>query len=111
MRLTLKKAIWISKELWTWLAETGKEKHEWPGWGEYGKMGLDCPLCEYASEDRFKPTCEPCPYHQKYKRCTPLLPPRNRKEKTLYWRWAGAKTPKTRKKYAALFLAQLEKLK
>ena len=29
MKLTKKKAIEISIELWTWLAETGREKKEW----------------------------------------------------------------------------------
>ena len=23
------------RELWAWLAETGKQKHEWPGWKEH----------------------------------------------------------------------------
>ena len=48
MKLTKRKALEITRELWTWLAETGGPwKGDWPGWAVYGKMEHDCPCCEY----------------------------------------------------------------
>ena len=71
MKLTRKKAISISIELWTWLAETGSEyKHEWPGWKKYGAMVLACPFCEYSRQRNklalydagLNTYCPSCPY-------------------------------------------------
>lgn len=68
MRLTKKKAIEITKELWEYLVETGREsKHNWPGWKKYGEMAGECSCCEYAvrawerhESDDF---CELCPLY------------------------------------------------
>ena len=50
MKLTEKKAIELSIELWTWLAETGENKNEWPEWkrhgGQYEECENDCFLCK-----------------------------------------------------------------
>ena len=59
MRLTKKKAVEITKELWEWCAETGGYKLDWPNWKEYGEFGSYCPLCEYDA--RHKDTCRECP--------------------------------------------------
>lgn len=48
MRLTKKKAWQLTVELWDWLAETGKQKEEWPMWAALGEYAADCPLCEYT---------------------------------------------------------------
>ncbi|KKK90964.1 hypothetical protein LCGC14_2717710 [marine sediment metagenome] len=104
MRLTLKKAILISIELWTWLAETGEEyKREWSGWIKYGEMSFDCALCEYGERKDGDNRCVHCPYYLKFGKCF--------NEGQPYRKWADTDTPKTRKKYASLLLAQLEELK
>ena len=107
-KLTKEKALEISKELWTYLAETGKYKREWPKWKEYGEMVHDCPLCQYASKDNFAPDCSGCAYYQRFGRCIPFHP--HQTENEPFGRWVLAETPKTRKKYAKLFLKQLEQL-
>ena len=95
MKLTKKKAIKISRELWDWLAETGEEsKADWHGWEKYGKMHDDCALCEYV---RTREGCISCPLGQD---CYG----------TYFGNWYKARKPETRKKYAALFVKQLEEL-
>lgn len=103
MKLTKKKAIEITIELWTFGVETGKGKRDWDGWGKYGKMDNDCPLCEYIL--RIKSNCEDCPYLQKFYHCIG-----SSGRLSIYEKWCNAKTPKTRKKYAKLFLGQLKQL-
>ncbi|MEE8471107.1 MAG: hypothetical protein V3S51_07240 [Dehalococcoidia bacterium] len=106
MRLTRKKAISISIELWTWLAETGSEyKSLWSGWLEYGHMLAHCPLCEYGRrrEDKGgKTTCSYCPYRKKHGGCY--------SSRDNYARWLVAETSQQRKLHAKAFLAQLEEL-
>lgn len=104
MKLTKKKAIEYSIELWTWLVKAGAEfKGDWDGWDKYGKMSSGCPLCEYAG---FPPSsnCRKCPYYKKFKRCY------DNGEDTIYSKWEDASTPGTRKKYAKLFLEHLKEL-
>ena len=99
MRLTKKKAIEISIELWTCLAETGvDDKGEWEGWEKYGEMDSDCALCECAGG-----VCSRCPYRKQFSHCCDYGTP--------FDRWDIARTIKERKKYALLFLEQLKELK
>ena len=104
MKLTAKKAIELSIELWTWLGETGKEKWEWPKWGckggEYPEVQSDCFLCEY--DEQKQNDCVACPYCIKYGDCDDVGQP--------FIRWANAETKTTRKKYAKQFLEQLKTL-
>lgn len=97
MKLTKKKAIEISIELWGWLAETGKLKSEWEGWEKYGTMLADCPCCEYVQT---RGGCEDCPIAQRYNDCY----------ETAFGGWHRAQTPQTHKECAKLFLAQLREL-
>ena len=101
-KLTKKDAIKKSKELWTWLAETGKRKEDWDGWKKYGKMRDNCPLCEYKKQVDDSKVCKSCPYFLKFSYC--FL------DDSPFDNWREAKTPKIRKKYAKLFLEQLEQL-
>ncbi len=111
MKLTKKRSITLSIELWEWCAETGKYKEEWPGWEKYGGGDGYCFLCEYSKEQRKKmkagSVCGYCPYYKKFNGCLwarpglPLPP---------FGEWNNARTPKDRKKYAKLFLAQLKEL-
>ena len=103
MRLTRKKAIEISKELWAWLAETGKLKHKWPKWEEYGDMAEDCPLCEY--QDRKRHHAEDCPD------CPLMQTMGCYCWSTYFGLWEHSDNHVERKKYAKLFLEQLETLK
>ena len=100
-RLTRKKAIQICKELWTWLAETGKNKSEWPEWEKYGTMHIDCPFCKYARES-VTGDCNACPYNQKFGYCDLWDTP--------YCKWRQAESADERKEAAKAFLAQLEQL-
>lgn len=75
-RLTKKKALEITKELWEWLAETGEDyKGEWPGWKKYkaygnskrsGRFDSHCGLCEYARRKSHVDTCSYCPLYGKW---------------------------------------------
>lgn len=105
MRLTKKKAIDISIELWEWTAETGSEyKGEWPGWDKYGGMLFDCPLCQHYRKSLFN-ECGKCPF-------APLGTQGDVGcYKTYYKYWEDAETKEGRQKYARLFLKQLQALK
>lgn len=106
MKLTKKKAIEITVELWTFLAETGDEKGAWGGWETYGQMIYGCPLCEYSHHclNWGRGRCGSCPYYKKFGCCY------GDEEDTIYSLWEEAHTPRTRKKYAKLFLEQLKQL-
>jgi len=97
MRLTKEKAVELSIELWTWLAETGKMKCEWPGWGKYTDIVCHCFLCEYAAKHG---GCSSCPYSQKFGVCSGGH----------YSKWTLSRTTRTSRKYARLFLEQLKQL-
>lgn len=107
MKLTRKKAIELCIELWTWCMETGKQKEDWPKWDEYGNAMSYCWFCEYDNQmrtqcKRNRLTCGYCPFVT-----SGLGVCRN----TYFENWANAKTPRTRKKYAKLFLAQIKTLR
>lgn len=102
MRLTRKKAIEISIELWEWLAETGGLKRNWPGWRIYDSMALDCPLCEYSNRKNARKKVDAiCDEYCPIKNCY----------KAGYKEWDEAGASKARKKYATLFLETLRALK
>ncbi len=104
MRLTEKKAIDLSIELWEWLAETGERKGDWPGWEKCGVMYASCPICEY-DEQQDTGSCDSCPYYRRFGQC------QDYSELTPFDKWEKAETPRTRKKYAKLFLKQLYQLR
>jgi hypothetical protein len=112
MKLTAKKAVELSIELWEWLAETGKDKGDWPRWGinggEYSEMVFDCPLCELFNQKK----CKGCPYFDKYGRCTPTFVhyETNKQRKTIFQKWCDACIEKTKKKYAKQFVEQLKEI-
>ena len=105
--LTEKKAIERTIELWAWLAETGKDKYAWPGWEQYSALHF-CFLCEYSFAQILliesliwsHNGCDACPYYQQFGFCGD----------DYYGKWCFARTVKTRKKYAGLFLEQLKQL-
>ena len=98
MRLTKKKAIEESIELWEWLAETGKEKEDWPEWNEDENILNDCFFCEYSYRRSGALGCKYCPLGRD---CYD----------TAFGKWDKARTRPTKKKYARLFLAELKELK
>jgi len=96
MRLSRKKAIELCIELWTWLAKTGREKEDWPRWKIYGDYVVnDCWFCEYSKEVG----CSRCPLEKKFSLTC---------GSTFYGNWTRARFPRTRKKYAKLFLEQIK---
>ena len=102
MRLTRRKALDIAIELWTWLAETGKEKDDWPGWEKYEEMEGGCPFCEYSA--RHGRGCD-CPFGfvvQPYGNCYA----------TPFDDWEGAELKSgDKKRFAAAFLSELKSIK
>lgn len=101
MRLTRKKAIEISIELWSWLAENGNEdKHDWPDWEKYGEMRSACPLCELF---RGSLGCGKCPYYSSLGDCTAYNSP--------FVKWRDTHSKESAEKYASQFLEQLRRLK
>ena len=105
MRLSRKKAIELCIELWTWLAETGKKKGDWPEWEKYGHINFNCWFCEYDLQRRgknkdYQMLCRSCPLGGGFNKCLA----------TYYDNWGDAKTPRARKKYAKLFLKQIKQL-
>ena len=104
MRLTRKKAIEITLELWRELAVTGHGKGSWSGWGKYGKMQNDCAFCEYESQKTTKndEDCFHCPYYQKFSDCE--------EDNSPYTKWREALNPNDRCIYAGELVKQLEQL-
>ena len=109
MKLSRKKAIELCIELWKWLAKTGKQKMAWPGWKKYGyEITALCWFCEYGEKQLLRygkdvHRCYYCPLHLGHIGC--------RRGPCAYNEWALARTSRTRKKYAKLFLAQIRSLK
>ncbi len=117
MRLTHKKAIELCIALWTWLAKTGKYKQDWPGWLKYYKtlkraeacVWGYCWFCEYDERQKKKNDealgCSYCPFTEKFgiEGCTD--------KQSYFVKWQNARFPRTRKKYAGLFLKQILELK
>jgi len=99
MRLTKKRAIDWTIELWEWLAETGGRKGRWEGWEKYGESDFECFLCDYGFSLESQSMCMRCPYHDMFGKCE-IAP-------TFYCSWRKAKSVSGRKKYAKLFLAQM----
>ena len=103
MRLTKKKAMEICIELWTYLAETGNKKEDWPGWEKYGEMNAECPLCEYGDQNPAKAGCN-CPLDRPpFNGC--YNPPSE------YENWVEATRDVDEKRFAGLFLKQLKEIK
>lgn len=115
MRLTRKKVIELTKELWTWMRETGLSKSMWPKWkdngGEYDDADCHCFFCEYqvrkekrvsTKELRTMEGCGFCPYFVKYEYCNAPGTP--------FYNWDYSRDLRTRKKYAKKFLEQLKTL-
>jgi hypothetical protein len=114
MRLTRKKAIELCIELWTWLAETGKAKEDWPEWKKYGEIRHRCWFCEYTvyresvNKNKEGSICgKYCPL-KVYGGCIGGI---DGKDGTFYNGWDDAIFPRTRKKYAKLFLKQIKAIK
>lgn len=108
MKLTRNEAIDRTIELWTWLAETGKGKFNWPQWicneGVYREVEVGCFLCEFARQSGNDGTCKICPYKKAYGiLCDDDGEP--------YVKWCDAKQSRTRKKYAKEFLSKIIALK
>lgn len=102
MRLTKKKALDITIELWESLAETGKSKISWSGWKEYGDMEGDCPLCEYDNRHQLAESCN-CQYFDKFGGCCEKDNP--------FPKWEDADNKTQSKKYATELLNQLKQLR
>ena len=111
MRLTRKKAIDLSIDLWEWLAETGGEKVNWPGWkrngGQHPNCDSDCFLCEYSSRVGESRTCDECPYRVRWGFCEDWEEVTDKP----YTKWRVAPSVASRKRYAQDFLGQLKELK
>lgn len=111
-KLSKKKAIELTGELWTHIKETDDvDKSKWPKWDEvrekYGQMSMLCPLCKYAESHGdnvgFSGDCLHCPYYKKFGNCCKTYSP--------YWQWKKADTAKLRLKYATEILSQIRQLK
>lgn len=106
-RLTRRKAIDFFRELWQFLAETGKEKTDWPRWkynsGDIPTMAWDCPLCEYANRWKDKnPSQRDCRCYKgkcliDWPECICIL-----SDNSLYKRWQGSGSIIERKKLAKM---------
>jgi hypothetical protein len=100
-KLTLKKALELSIELWTWCAETGKDKTLWPGWNDYLAKNY-CFLCQYALE------VSPEIYNDNCRRICPLGDKIDGCYGYDWGKWVTVSTVKPRRKYAALFREELK---
>lgn len=112
MKLTAKKAVELSIKLWTWLAETGEEKGDWPEWKENGGKYLsiedNCFLCRYNTQrtkQSTQDTCSFCPYSRKYGHCNRRGGGEDKPFRDWYYYSNDAKD---RKRYAKQFLEQLK---
>lgn len=96
MRLTKKRAIELTLELWMWLYENpGKYKSDWPGWkdsgGIYETVDCECFACEHAFATIRR--CKSCVL-------LPLWPQTCTSGDNVYANWNEATTDKAKKKYA-----------
>lgn len=107
MELTRQRAVALSIELWEWLAESGGEKEDWPGWkwngGQHSDVVGNCFLCERSWGRDGNHTCKSCPYYTAYGEC-------DADDYTPYGRWRSAVTAPIRKQYARECLQQLKRL-
>jgi len=114
-RLGLKRAIKLTKEMWTELAKTGDIKGGWSGWkmngGRYDSDSIlfTCFLCEHNfrskrshNRHRSEDVCPFCPFYIQYGRCTDLGQP--------YKDWHECNSIVRRKVYAKQCLEQLQEL-
>ena len=100
MRLTRKKAIELCIEAWTILAKTGCTKEELPG--KHQGINCDCWFCEYDHQKSPNIKCVKCLFPgDDSLRCLEIK---------AFTKWDDAKQTRTRKKYAKLFLKQIEAL-
>lgn len=124
-RLTKRKALELSAELWGWLAENpDKGKHEWPRWqsngGDVAWCIYGCPCCEYVlqktmcapfwrggDDGRYDSCADYCPL-------TSLWPAGCEGALLPYTKWRLGETPAECRKYAKIIrdgaLAELAKL-
>ena len=113
MKLTKKQAIDRSIKEWTWLAETGELKEDWPGWKGYVPVRNYCFLCGYCGADPLTNyvNCKECPLGWGQYGCEdhPESQYANWIETIVFDDEDAGK--EDRKKYAALFLEQLKELK
>ena len=106
-KLTRKKAIDWTLELWIFLATDGtRRKDDWPKWQEIKDKGYRvgnqlCLLCDYDTELGTRLGCGNCPYFRKFRKMCGDGP---------YGRWFLARKPSTRKKYAEEVVAELKQL-
>lgn len=96
--LTAKKALRITRELWTCIAKNPDvytkedDKYNWPGWEKYGYMSCQCPLCQYRNEKQSG--CFDClvNWGGRFNVCYV--------KNVLFRKWRDARKPETRSKYA-----------
>ncbi len=76
MKLSRKKAIALCIELWTWLAETGEQKEDWPRWDDYKEViDSNCWFCHWNNHTstgkrrKTSGSCITCLYLKKYRHC------------------------------------------
>jgi len=63
MELTKRRALEICRDMWDWLADNPeREKEDWPGWEEVGRMLDNCPCCEYTCQ-QVGDFCDHCPLY------------------------------------------------
>jgi len=108
MRLTRKKTIALCIELWEWLAKTGKQKHKWPEWEKYGHITADCWFCENNDQQEKNEKGELTGNRE----CQYCILPGTESQRCFslgFKKWWISNTDEDRKKYAALFLAQIRK--
>jgi len=60
-KLTERRALQITRQIWKWVAKTGKGKGQWLGWKRVGPMMHSRPCCEYSSNEGANHNCGECP--------------------------------------------------
>lgn len=106
--MTELEALNYSIELWTFLAETGKEKIDWYAWKKFDRAPMNsCFLCEYANSKSgtyhpIEDMCINCSYGKIFGRCE--------KDNKAYHRWVHSKSTdiEGKKKIAMEFLDELK---
>ena len=105
MKLTKKKALQITADLFGWLEKhPSKEKHHWPEWevngGDVPFMVCYCACCEYI--DLHDAGCDKCPLSKLWPLKEDEGSPCLHGKYSYFGKWKAAATPKTRKKYARI---------
>jgi hypothetical protein len=111
-KLTKKKAIEITIELWKWMEQNpDKNKQDWPGWRVYDYADCGCSCCEYTKRktrnvtidkncEEFCPLIMLWPYKRDISSDGITIRMSCEQDQSIYAKWSQSHFKKNKVKYA-----------